>query len=172
MSQANSEFNNDNLAFLLQTKLGDKVLHSEVNFGDLCIEVSKENIHAVISDLKNDSVLMMNFLTLIGATHYPESHDREFCVAYHLHALTHNVRLRIKVFLPLSNPSITSITDIFIGANWQERETYDFFGIIFEGHPNLTRILNEDEMDYFPMRKEYHLEDGTREDKDDRYFGR
>jgi NADH-quinone oxidoreductase subunit C len=53
-----------------------------------------------------------------------------------------------------------------------ERETFDFYGVLFEGHPNLTRILNEDSMDYFPMRKEFQLEDATREDKDDRFFGR
>jgi NADH-quinone oxidoreductase subunit C len=53
-----------------------------------------------------------------------------------------------------------------------ERETFDFFGVKFNGHPNLVRILNEDSMDYFPMRKEFQLEDATREDKDDRYFGR
>jgi NADH-quinone oxidoreductase subunit C len=61
---------------------------------------------------------------------------------------------------------------LFDGANWQERETFDFFGVNFEGHPNMTRILNMDEMDYHPMLKQYHLEDGTREDKDDRFFGR
>ncbi|MCX8487229.1 MAG: NADH-quinone oxidoreductase subunit C [Crocinitomicaceae bacterium] len=60
----------------------------------------------------------------------------------------------------------------FPGANWMERESYDFFGVEFIGHPDMRRILNEDSMDYFPMRKEYALEDDTREDKDDRYFGR
>jgi NADH:ubiquinone oxidoreductase subunit C len=67
---------------------------------------------------------------------------------------------------------IATITDLFAGANWMERETYDFYGIEFTGHPDLRRILNMDDMDYFPMRKEYVLEDGTREDKDDRFFGR
>jgi NADH-quinone oxidoreductase subunit C len=62
--------------------------------------------------------------------------------------------------------------DIYPCADWMERETYDFYGVIFDGHKNLRRILNEDSMDYFPLRKEYHLEDATREDKDDRYFGR
>jgi NADH-quinone oxidoreductase subunit C len=86
--------------------------------------------------------------------------------------LTNNFSLRLKVFLPAENPSIKSIVDIYNGANWMERETYDFFGINFEGHPDLRRILNMDSMDYFPMRKEHVLEDATREDKDDRFFGR
>jgi len=61
---------------------------------------------------------------------------------------------------------------LFVGANWMERETFDFYGVNFKGHPNMKRILNEDSMDYHPMRKEYQLEDATREDKDDTYFGR
>jgi NADH-quinone oxidoreductase subunit C len=74
--------------------------------------------------------------------------------------------------LPLGNPVVPTVTDLFSGANWMERETYDFYGILFEGHPNLKRILNVEYLDYFPMRKEYPLEDPTREDKDNRFFGR
>jgi len=108
----------------------------------------------------------------LGAVHYPDDKGRELCVNYHLHSLVNNFRLRIRVFMPIENPSIPSITDIYVGADWMERETYDFYGVNFTGHPNLTRILNEDSMDYFPLRKEYHLEDQTREDKDNRFFGR
>ncbi len=74
--------------------------------------------------------------------------------------------------MPIESPQISSITSLYEASNWQERETFDFFGIEFIGHPNLKRILNVDEMDYFPMRKEYPLEDQTRTDKDDKYFGR
>jgi NADH-quinone oxidoreductase subunit C len=69
-------------------------------------------------------------------------------------------------------PAVRTVSDLFSAANWMERETYDFYGIIFEGHPNLKRILNVEYLDYFPMRKEYPLEDPTREDKDNRFFGR
>ena len=72
----------------------------------------------------------------------------------------------------LSCGSVPSITPVFPGADWFEREAYDFYGILFEGHPNLKRILNVEYLDYFPMRKEYPLEDPTREDKDNRFFGR
>jgi NADH-quinone oxidoreductase subunit C len=111
-------------------------------------------------------------LTNIAAVHYPEDAGREFAVVYQLHSWKNQFRLRLKCYLPKENVSIASLVDIFPGANWMERESYDFFGVEFIGHPDLRRILNEDSMDYFPMRKEYALEDDTREDKDDRYFGR
>lgn len=156
----------------LQLKFGANIVASEELLGALVIEVQAENVYSLIESLRNDSELSFNFLTLIGAVHYPEEPNREFCVVYHLHSWKNAIRLRIKSFLPATNPSIKSITPLFDGANWLERETYDFFGIQFEGHPNLTRILNMDEMDYHPMLKQYHLEDETREDKDDRFFGR
>jgi NADH-quinone oxidoreductase subunit C len=80
--------------------------------------------------------------------------------------------LRVKLFVDSANPVVQSIFPIFKSANWMERETYDFYGIIFKGHPNLIRILNMDEMDYFPMQKQYPLEDQQREDKKDKFFGR
>jgi len=136
------------------------------------IEISPAEAFGVIELLKNDEELSFNFLTLIGAVHYPEEKGRELCVVYHMHSWKNAIRLRIKCYLSQENPSIKSLTPLFDGANWQERETFDFFGVNFEGHPNMTRILNMDEMDYHPMLKQYHLEDGTREDKDDRFFGR
>lgn len=167
-----SKLTNETVLERLNSLFGDAILNSEAPYDLLTIEVKPEAAHGIIQQLKTDEVLRMSFLTLIGAVHYPNDKGRELCVNYHIHSLTNNVRLRIRAFLPIENPTIKSITDIYVGANWQERETYDFFGVIFEGHPNMTRILNEDSMDYFPMRKEYHLEDATREDKDDRYFGR
>ena len=83
-----------------------------------------------------------------------------------------NVRVRFKVFTDINKPDVYTATELFSAANWMERETYDFFGVNFIGHPNLKRILNVEEMDYFPMRKEYPLEDQTRIDKDDEMFGR
>jgi NADH-quinone oxidoreductase subunit C len=156
----------------LQEQFGAAILQHESPYNLLTVEVTPASAHAIIKWLKENNELKLSFLTLIGAVHYPEKEGREIAVVYHLHSLIHNVRLRLKAFLPISDPSIQTITDIYVGANWQERETYDFFGVNFTGHPNLVRILNEDSMDYFPMRKEYHLEDATREDKDDRFFGR
>ena len=163
---------NNTLLDALQVQLGSKIITSEVLYDTLVIEISPSEAFDVVELLKNDATLSFNFLTLIGAVHYPEEKGRELCVVYHLHSWKNAIRLRIKCYLAQENPSIKSLTPLFDGANWQERETFDFFGIQFEGHPNLTRILNMDEMDYHPMLKQYHLEDGTREDKDDRFFGR
>jgi NADH-quinone oxidoreductase subunit C len=82
------------------------------------------------------------------------------------------VRIRIKAFLPEQNPEIPTLSSVFSAANWMERETYDFFGVRFQGHPDMRRILNVDHMEMFPLLKQYPLEDSSRTDKDDRFFGR
>lgn len=148
------------------------VLQAEEPYGMLTIEVPSTHVHPLIGWMKNEPELQINFLTNIGGIHYPNNKDRELGVVYHLHSLVQGFRIRVKVFIPISAPRIVTVTDLYAGANWMERETFDFYGIIFEGHPNLKRILNDDSMDYFPMRKEYHLEEETRKDKDDRFFGR
>jgi NADH-quinone oxidoreductase subunit C len=156
----------------LSTEFAENILEVD-NSGDiLTVEITPGHVLEVIRFLKENETCGFNYLTLIGAVHYPDNADREFSVVYHLHNWRKNIRIRVKAYLTIKHPEINSITPIFDGANWMERETYDFFGVLFKNHPDLRRILNEDSMDYFPMRKQYHLEDETREDKDDRYFGR
>lgn len=152
-------------------KFSDQISIPAEPFGLLTLETTKEVIAELLTFLKNDKQLLFNYLTDITAIHYPET-EFPLGVIYHLHSLTNNVRIRIKVFLNSTNPEIPSATPLWHGANWMERETYDFFGIIFTGHPDLTRILNVDDMDVFPMRKEYPLEDPNRVDKKDFFFGR
>ncbi|OJV56135.1 MAG: NADH dehydrogenase [Bacteroidetes bacterium 43-16] len=140
------------------------------NRGMMECEIPAEKNLAIVSYLYKE--LGFQFLTDITAVHYPEEQGRELCVVTHVHNLVDNVRLRLKAYVPVAQPDIHSLTPVFSGANWMERETYDFFGVNFVGHPDLRRILNVDEMDYFPMRKEYQMEDPTRLDKDDAMFGR
>lgn len=136
-------------------------------------EVAADKITAVILFLKNDPSLRFHFLTDLCGVHYPDNEeDRQFAVVYHLHNWYENKRIKIKAFINGSNPEIKTITNIFLSSNWMERETYDFYGINFIGHPQLKRILNMDEMVSFPMRKEFPMEDSGRTDKDDRFFGR
>ncbi len=106
------------------------------------------------------------------AVHYPERVGEELSVVYHIHNLVDNIRIRFKVFTDIKKPDVFSATALYSAANWMERETFDFYGVNFIGHPNLKRILNVDDMEYFPMRKEFPLEDQTRLDKDDEMFGR
>ena len=141
--------------------------------GMLTFDVEATKNLEVIRFLKEDAELRFNFLTDICGVHYPDFPEGErFAVVYHMHNWIDNVRIRFKCFLNGKNPEINSIVPLFVGANWQERETYDFYGIIFKGHPQLKRILNMEEMTVFPMRKEYPMEDVGRTDKDDRFFGR
>lgn len=169
-----SKLTNEQVLTALREQFGDAVGQDKQTVDNyLNVYVASESAHAMIEWLYAHDVFKVQFLTNITGIHFPDNDENQkMVIVYHLHSLQNNFRLRLKAYLPIENPSISTITDIFSAANWLERETYDFFGIIFVNHPNLTRILNEDTMDYFPMRKEYHLEDGTRQDKDNRFFGR
>jgi len=153
-------------------KFGDQVSQFEEPYGLLTFESPKENNLKVLRFLFDDPELRFQFLTDLCAVHYPDQTGRELAVVYHLHNLVDNIRLRFKVFADIEKPDVFTATQLYSSANWMERETYDFYGVNFVGHPNLIRILNVDEMDYFPMRKQYPLEEQTRIDKDDAMFGR
>ena len=155
----------------LTREFPDAVLNSSEPYGFLTIEIKKSEIKKVIHYLR-DSSLGFNFLTDICGIHYPENKANEIGVIYHLHNMQENIRLRLKTFMPEENPEVDSVVDLFAGANWMERETFDFFGINFKGHPDLRVILNMPDLGYHPMLKQYRLEDGTRTDKDDKMFGR
>ena len=163
---------NETIKDRLKAKFGDQVSNFEEPYGLLTFETPKDLNLKVMQFLFDDEELRFQFLTDLTAVHYPGQPGRELAIVYHLHNLRDNIRLRFKVFTPIAQPDIFTATQLYAAANWMERETYDFFGVNFVGHPNLKRILNVDEMTYFPMRKEYPLEDQTRIDKDDAMFGR
>jgi NADH-quinone oxidoreductase subunit C len=163
---------NQEVAEALLEKFGDQVFDFEEPYGLLTLSTSREEIIPLLDFLFNHKTYQFIFLTDITGIHYPDNADKEFMVVYHMHSFVHNFRVRIKVSLAEVDLHIPTATGLFASANWMERETYDFFGIIFDGHPNLKRILNIEEMDYFPMRREFPMEDATREDKTDALFGR
>ena len=162
---------NEHIRHRLSEKFGESLSFDEPH-GMLTVVAPADQNLKVLQFLYDDDNLRFRFLTDLTGIHYPERIGEELCVAYHLHNLVDNVRLRLKVYVPVERPDVFTATKLFPGANWMERETYDFFGINFVGHPDLRRILNADEMDYFPMRREYTLEDPQRTDKDDEMFGR
>jgi len=163
---------NETIQKRLTDKFGDQLTEWESPFGLLTFRAPAASSLKVLQFLYDDSELRFRFMTDLTGVHYPDRKDEELSVVYHLHNLIDNIRLRIKVYVPIEKPDVFSATQLFSTANWMERETFDFFGINFVGHPNLIRILNVEEMDYFPMRKEYPMEDPTRRDKDDEMFGR
>ena len=163
---------NDRIKQRLIEKFEEQVSAFSEPYGMLTFEAPNELNLKVLNFLYDDEELKFRFLTDLQAVHYPDNKGRELAIVYHLHNLVDNVRIRFKVFTDINTPDVYTATGLFSGANWMERETYDFFGVNFVGHPNLKRILNVDEMDYFPMRREFPLEDQTRIDKDDEMFGR
>ena len=164
--------NNDTIQQTLIRKFGDVLTDWQEPYGMLTFTAPKEINLKVLQFLYDEPTLNFRFLTDLQAVHYPANKGQELAVVYHLHNLVDNVRIRFKVFTDIAKPDVFSATALYQSANFMERETYDFFGVNFTGHPNLIRILNVDEMDYFPMRKEFPLEDQTRVDKDDEMFGR
>lgn len=156
----------------LSDKFGADLQGFEESYGMLTAIFPAALNLKVLQYLYDDDTLAFRFLTDLTANHFPDRKGEELCVVYHLHNLVANMRMRLKFFIPIEQPDIFTATQVFAGANWMERETYDNFGVNFVGHPDLRRILNVDEMDYFPMRKEFPMEDATRMDKDDEMFGR
>ncbi len=163
---------NETIKERLTAKFGERLTRFEEPYGLLSFEAPAELNLKVLQFLYDDEQLRFQFLTDLTAVHYPGQTGRELAVVYHLHNLVDNIRLRFKIFIPITQPDVFTATALYEAANWMERETFDFFGVNFKGHPNLKRILNVDEMEYFPMRKEFPMEDQTRIDKDDAMFGR
>jgi len=165
-----TDITNNDLIELLGGKFGNKITGVNEPYGLLTFETTKDVIIEVLQFLKENEVANMNFLTDITAVHYPEKN--QIAVVYHLHSMVKRIRIRVKVFIHEHTPTIPTATVLWKSANWMERETYDFFGVKFEGHPDLRRILNMDELNVHPMLKQYPLEDPNRVDKKDEYFGR
>lgn len=157
----------------LSDKFGDVLISQELIVDFPTFVVKKESILEVLTFLYDFELYKFQFLTSLCGVHYPDNpKEEEFCVVYQLNDMVNNQRIRLKVYTSEANIQVPSVTSLFSTANWLERETYDFFGIEFKGHPNMTKILNMEDQPYFPMRKQYQLEDETREDKDDKMFGR
>ncbi|MDI9358055.1 MAG: NADH-quinone oxidoreductase subunit C [Phycisphaerales bacterium] len=161
---------NDELQKQLEEKFGADIL-TFVKPSDRLSCIAPKSYNLKILQLLFDHY-NFKFLNDLTAVHYPDNIGGELAVVYHISNLQDKVYFRLTVFTSIGEPDVFTATQLFSAANWMERETYDFFGVQFIGHPNLKRILNVEEMTYYPMRKEYPLEDQTRKDKDDQMFGR
>ena len=148
---------------------GEKITAMEQERDLVCIHVKKDALHDLLRNLRDEHGF--HFLTTCCGMHFP-GEAQEFGLVYHLHNMRAGHRIRVKCRTTANDLEFQTATDLWPTANWMERETWDFFGIKFKGHPDLRRILNMEDFPAFPLRKDYPLEDPTRQDKDDRFFGR
>ena len=128
-----------------------------VDRGELTLHIKREKLVEVAKILRDDAALRFEVCLGVDGVHYPEDAGRELHAVYPLLSMTHNRRIRLEVSVPDSDPHIPTLVEVWAGNNWHERETYDMFGIIFDGHPALTRILMPDDWPGHPQRKDYPL---------------
>lgn len=140
----------------LAGKFGDAIAPwAPPEHGDAWIEVAGDKWHEAAEFLHSDSGLAMDYLRLISGVDYVDWIE----AVYHLLSYRHDHEAVIKIKLDRTEPRTASVTDVWPAAEWHERETYDMLGIVFEGHPNLTRILLPEDWEGFPLRKDYKQPD-------------
>ncbi|HZK04303.1 MAG TPA: NADH-quinone oxidoreductase subunit C [Actinomycetaceae bacterium] len=139
-------------------KASEVIEKAVVDRGEFTLHIAAPHIVVVASALRDDQDLRFEFCIGVSGVHYPADEGRELHAVYHLLSLTHGGRvLRLEVSVPDSSPHIPSIVSIYPGNDWQERETWDLFGIVFDGHPALTRTAMPDDWVGHPQRKDYPL---------------
>ena len=128
-----------------------------VDRGELTLHINPERVAEVVQIMRDDEALRFELCSSVDAVDYLGSDPRRFHISYQLTSMTYRRRVRLETAVPIDNPHVTSVTSIYPTADWQERETWDMFGIVFDGHPALTRILMPDDWPGRPQRKDYPL---------------
>ncbi|GJF11497.1 NADH-quinone oxidoreductase subunit C [Mycolicibacterium cyprinidarum] len=152
----------DDVVDALATALGEDIFSAAiervvVHRDELTLDVSRDQLPAVAQALRDESSLRFELCLGVSGVHYPADTGRELHAVYPLMSITHNRRILIEVAAPDADPHIPSLFRVYPTTDWHERETYDFFGIIFDGHPSLTRIEMPDDWVGHPQRKDYPL---------------
>jgi NADH-quinone oxidoreductase subunit C len=127
-----------------------------VDRGELTLHVAREHVRGLARVLRDDPALRFELLSSVSGVDYLGWENRLHAV-YHFTSMTYRRRVRLETAVTVEDPHVPSVTPVYPTADWQERETYDMYGIIFDGHPALTRILMPDDWDGFPQRKDYPL---------------
>lgn len=166
-----NKISTEEITGVLKEKFGEHILSLEQQYDFPVFIIRKESLVPIFRFLFEEEKFQFRYLTTACGLHDPNE-KQPFGMMYQLHSLTTNSRIRFKAFTTKDDLEFDSLTSLFSAANWMEREAYDFYGFKFKGHPDLKRILNVEDMDYFPMRKEYPVEDFSRTDKNDTMFGR
>ncbi|MGH3326224.1 MAG: NADH-quinone oxidoreductase subunit C [Streptomycetales bacterium] len=136
---------------------GEAIERVVVDRGELTLHVRRELLAEVARGLRDDPALRFELCSGVSGVHYPKDAGRELHAVYHLVSITHNRRVRVETAAPDADPHVPSVVGVYPTADWHERETYDFFGIVFDGHPALTRIQMPDDWPGHPQRKDYPL---------------
>ncbi|MEW2519900.1 NADH-quinone oxidoreductase subunit C [Actinacidiphila alni] len=135
----------------------DAIEKTVVDRGELTFHIAREHLVRVASTLRDDPALRFELCLGVSGVHYPGDTGRELHAVYHLRSVTHSRLIRLEVGVPDADPHIPSVVSVYPTNDWHERETYDFFGIVFDGHPALTRIMMPDDWPGHPQRKDYPL---------------
>lgn len=138
-------------------QLRDALERVVVDRGELTLHIVPAKIAEVCQTMRDDPSLRFELCSSVSAVDYLGTDERRLHVAYHLTSMTFRRRIRLECAVTVDDPHLPSVTSIYPTADWQERETWDMFGIIFDGHPGLTRILMPDDWEGFPQRKDYPL---------------
>jgi len=140
---------------VIKENFRDAIIDTVVFRDEVTHVVDKSALPAICNFLKTDSRLRMNYIVdVVGVDYHPET--PRFGVVYHLYSISRKLRLRLKVLLA-DGESVPSVTGVWPGADWPEREAYDMFGIVFDGHPELKRIYLAHDWEGYPLRKDYPL---------------
>jgi NADH-quinone oxidoreductase subunit C len=140
----------------LARRIGERVPDVLVARGEVTAIVDRGDVLETLAWLRDERDLAFDLLSSIAATHWPDA-DPAFWIDYELRSMALRHRLRVKVGLRAGDEHTPSVVGLFPTANWHERETFDFYGIVFDGHPDLKRILLPDDWDGFPLRKDEAL---------------
>ena len=148
----------DRLEAALQSNgLTDALDKAVVHRGEITFHIKRERLVDVMQQLRDDPALRFEFCCGVSGVHFPNEVGAELHAVYHLLSMTHNRRIRVEVTCPEADPHIPSVVSVYPTNDWHERETFDFFGIVFDGHPALTRIEMPDDWPGHPQRKDYPL---------------
>ena len=137
--------------------MSDAIERVVVGRGELTFHVKRDRLPELARKLRDDPALRFELCMGVSGVHYPRDTGAELHAVYHFVSITYNRRVRVEVSTPDSDRHLPSLTGVYPTCNWHERETWDFFGIIFDGHPALTRIEMPDDWKGHPQRKDYPL---------------
>jgi NADH-quinone oxidoreductase subunit C len=135
----------------------EAVIYTVVDRGEITFHVAPEHLIAFMTRMRDEPGLRFEICTGVSGVHYPHMVGAEFHAVWHLLSITHNRMVRVEVSASAEHPHVPSIVSVYPADDWHERETFDMFGIVFDGHPGLTRILMPDDWPGHPQRKDYPL---------------